>query len=179
MAETSFEWAYRFTLRGNALWRGEQGIHLPTKADPNPTKDGVTASTYEALGYKGSVLSMTEDERASIYQHFWDASHSKDVDQAGKPKLAVCHFVTFFNLRPMAATKILQRSCGMDTGVDGLWGPNTLGLVRSCDERTALVRYTGGLIRHYRALVDENPDLAPNLKGWELRVTAIQRELGI
>lgn len=192
MTDATFQQAYRFVLHGDTpkpgkpkLWAGEKGKHLPTRADPHPTLDGVIQDTYDAyrdrLGQaRQSVLLMEPEEREAIYRDFWHQSHAGKLEAMGKTRLAICHYTTFFNLPPAAANKILQRAIGATA--DGVVGPNTLDAAARADDLQAAVRYCGQLVRYYKQIAsDGGPDdrHAPNLNGWLLRVTAIQKEVGL
>jgi len=186
-----WQWSYRFVLygdtprKGEKLWRGEQGRHDPTTADPNPTLDGVTQRAFEAFtGQPGaSVFDMTDDQRRDIYyQNYWLPSGAGKIAAMDKPKLALCHFVTAVNTGMKPAAKMLQRAVrapAFPLVVDGAIGPKTLDAIADVEDREAATKYTGQLVRHYRALAEAREDLRPNLKGWLLRVTAIQREIGL
>lgn len=192
MADTMFRRAYQFVLYGDTpppgkskLWRGEQGAHKASHADPNDTLDGVIQTTYDAYRASGwlapqSVFQMNPAEREAIYRDYWQDSRAAEVEGAGKPMLALVHFATYFNLPPREAVKLLQRS--VDASPDGALGPKTLAAVTASEDRQAAVRYCGHLVRYYKRIAtDAGPGdrHAPNLAGWLLRVSAIQRELGL
>ena len=117
--EEMYEWSYRFLIygdtprRGEKLWRGEQGKHTPTEADPNPTLNGVTQNAYDTYRGEGghSVFEMTETEQRDIYyRNYWLKSRAGQLAAMDKPKLALCHFVTSVNTGMKPAAKMLQRA---------------------------------------------------------------------
>ena len=189
--EATFQWAYQFLIygdtprKGEKLWRGEQGRHDPTAADPHPTLNGVTQRAYEAFrGDSGhSVMAMTPAEQETIYyRNYWLASSAGKLAAMDKPNLALCHFVTAVNTGLKPAAKMLQRAIrneSLHVEADGIIGPKTLDACLAADDHEASVKYTGQLVRFYRALVTGRPELAANLKGWQLRTSAIQREIGL
>lgn len=177
--EAAFQRSYKAMLYGDRLWRGEQGKHFPSKADVNPTLNGVTQKAFTDLGYPGNVMDMTPEQQEAIYRRYWQDGKSDKLATLGFGNLALAHHFTFFNTSPKSAMKILQRAVGMK-GPDGIFGPRTLDAIAAVEnERDAIVRYCGILIRFYRDICVEKPHLAPNLKGWEARVDFIQRATGL
>lgn len=189
--DETFDWALHFLIygdtprKGEQLWRGEQGKSVPRPSDVNPTLDGVTQRAYDA--YRGesghSVYEMIPAERDAIYhRNYWLPSGAGKLAAMDKPNLALCHFVTAVNTGMKPAAKMLQRAVRSAThqiAADGMIGPKTLDACLAADDHDAAVKYTGQLIRHYRAIAAGRPDLAPNLPGWILRTTALQREIGL
>lgn len=185
--DETFDWCYQFTLHGDSpipgkpkLWRGEIGDHRPSVADSHPTRNGVTQEAYDAHRLSSgqvarSVFAMEPSEQSAIYRDYFDRSHAGKLAALDKPKLALCHFATFFNTRPVKANQILQRAVqnGVKLTIDGVIGPKTLDAVATVDDREGAIRYIGQLLRFYRSLG------GPNLAGWTLRVQAIQREVGV
>ena len=197
-----WRWSYYFCLhgdtprRGEKLWAGEQGAHHPTPADVHPTLNGVTQDTYDAFrdaqdAPRRSVFDMVEAEQEAIYRdRYWLPSGAGKLAAMEKPKLALCHFVTQVNMvgpndtlfRPDEPARMLQRSVTSDAHqltIDGSIGPKTLDACLAASDHDAAVKYTGQLVRRYRAIATARPHLAPNLKGWLLRTSAIQREIGL
>jgi lysozyme family protein len=192
--DETWRWAYHFCLygdtprRGEKLWAGEQGKSLPRASDVNPTLNGVTQATYDAFrdaqeAPRQPVFAMVDAEQGAIYRDgYWLPSGAGKLAAMDKPKLALCHFVTAVNTGRRPAIKMLQRAVRNETlqvAADGIIGPRTLDACLAADDHDAAVKYTGQLVRHYRAIAAARPDLAPNLKGWCLRVSAIQREIGL
>lgn len=176
MTVPDFARAYRFT-------RSQEGGYWPGgSSDPNPTDRGVRQDTYTQFRVDHSehprdVREMTEDECRTIYEGYWFRSHA---DQMPTSEVALCHFDMAFNAGERAAAEMLQRVVGVT--VDGQIGPRTLAAVREAardDHKALLVRLTGARASRFRRLADKRPELAPNLKGWLRRVSAVQKELGI
>ena len=189
--DETFDWALHFLIdgdtprKGEKLWRGEQGKSVPRPSDPNPTMDGITQQAYDR--HRGeadhSVYEMTPGERDAIYfLDYWQPSGAGKLAAMDKPNLALCHFVTAVNTGLTPAAKMLQRAVRPAVGellVDGKIGPKTLDACLAADDHEAAVKYTGQMVRHYRAIAAGRPDLAENLPGWLLRTTALQREIGL
>ena len=177
MTAPDFPRAYRFT-------RQQEGGYWPGGAsDPNPTDRGVTQKVYTQFRidhgeHPRDVREMTEDECRIIYEGYWFRSHA---DQMPTAEVALCHFDMAFNAGEGAAAEMLQRVVGA-VPVDGKIGPKTLQATQQAaqDDHTALlVRLTGARASRFRRLAERRPELAPNLKGWLRRVSAIQKEVGI
>ena len=126
---------------------------------------------------------MVGAEQEAIYRdRYWLPSGAGKLAAMEKPKLALCHFVTAVNTGLKPAAKMLQRAVRNETlqvAADGIIGPLTLDACLAADDHDAAVKYTGQLVRHYRAIAAGRPDLAPNIPGWMRRVSAIQREIGL
>lgn len=176
MTAPDFDRAYRFT-------RGQEGGYWPGGAsDPNPTDRGVTQRVYDQFRVDRSeaprpIREMTEEECRIIYEDYWHRAHA---DQMPSADVALCHFDMAFNAGVEAAAELLQRVVG--TPVDGRIGPQTLGAVRQAamdDHKALLVRLTGARVGRYRRLAERRPNLAPNLKGWLNRVSALQKAVGL
>ena len=185
--QEAYQWASYFLLKGDTpkagrrkLWYGEQGRHDPTPADPHPTLNGITQEAYTAAGFAGSVMDMTPAEQDDIYRDYWKRCWANELALKGLCKFALAHYATAFNMGNHAASELLQRAAGMrNQDLDGIMGPRTLKAAAAVAERELLVKYTGNLVTRYQKIAEQHPEKAPNLKGWLLRVEAIQRETGI
>lgn len=174
MADPStFLWIYRFTHR----W--ERGDHHPTLADPNPTHDGVTQRTWDALaqahGWRQcSVFDLTDDEVTQVFKVIWDQCKAP-----GLPRIvAAAHFDFSVNTSGPRANQTLQRAIG-GVEVDGVIGPQTLAAANTKPPFDVAKRYMGFREAEYKALAEEHPNLAPNLKGWLNRCTDLRDYLGL
>ena len=183
----AYTWAAGFLLKGDTakpgrqkLWYGEQGRHDASPADPHDTLNGITQEAYDAAGFSGSVFGMTPAQQGDIYHDYWQRSWANEIALKGLSKLALCHYATAFNAGYRQAGELLQRSAGMrGADLDGIVGRHTLQAVAAAPEREQLVKYTGALAHRYRRIAELHPSKAPNLRGWMLRVEAIQREVGL
>lgn len=175
----------------------EGGSFHPTRTsyDKNPTKWGITQSTYNAYGYPGSVYDITEDQ--------WDAIFEK-----GFWRKAGCHLWPepldlviadpAFNSGPKQALRFLQR--GVQATPDGVFGPQTLRMVQAAcatpkDVAGLCIRVQGQRIRFYKDLYQKSvtaqqawdaaevkegdrPTLAP-ISVWLGRVDRLGKAIGL
>jgi lysozyme family protein len=171
--DSDFLWIYRFTAR----W--ERGDHHPTLADPNPTHDGVTQRTWDALakayGWRQcSVFDLTPAEVIGVFRVIWTQSKALQLPRL----LAGAHFDFSVNTSGPRANQTLQRAIG-GVDVDGVIGPQTLAAALSKPSIEVTRRYMGFREQEYRELAENKPHLKPNLKGWLNRCTDLREYLGL
>lgn len=170
--ENDYQWALAFTMK----W--EKGIHRPTLADVNPTKDGITQRFYDALTlHKGlpakSVYDLTPEEIAACYRTIWVGCKADKM-----PRLVACvHFDCSVNMSGPRANRVLQRALGVVA--DGLIGPKTLVQAGSQKPLDVARRQLQWRCAEYGDLVEAKPSLAPNLKGWINRCNDLRRYVGV
>ena len=174
MATTDgFEVALKFVLR----WEGGFVDH---PNDPGGrTNRGVTQTVYDAWRArqrlpKLDVKQIGDHEVAAIYHgDYWLPSGC----EALADQLALVQFDTAVNMGTKRAIRLLQGCAGC--GVDGSFGPATLGAVGTCDSGTLLKNYCDQREATYRRLAAKNPKLSVFLNGWLNRLNALRQEVGL
>lgn len=144
---------FRFALR----WLGpiEGGWWPGGPRDPNPTMRGVTQRVYDvfrtARGLPTqSVRHLSNDEHDAIYrEEYWLAGGCPTLPWP----LGLVHFDACVNHGVGRARKLLAKLAAS--------GPPTPG------------RYIALRRAFYRAIVDRNPNQAPNAPGWERRMVRL------
>jgi lysozyme family protein len=137
--------------------------------DPNPTMFGVTQSTYEAHGFRGSVRFITDEQRAKIYRNFWEACEADLFGILSAPLV----FDHAFNAGSLSAQKMVQRALGVPD--DGVFGPVTRKAIAAADDRFLAHRIVVERLISYDYISDK-PNLRPNLKTWVGRLTDYARK---
>jgi Putative secretion activating protein len=141
--------------KAKAFIRGEEGgAYHPTRKsyDPNPTKWGITQTTYNAYGYPGSVFDMTEDQWDAIFDKgFW----RKAGCQLWPEPLDIVIADPAFNAGPKQALRFLQRA--VQATPDGVFGPQTIAMVQAASAKpdgvtNLCIRVQGQRIRFYKDL---------------------------
>jgi len=100
--ETKFKKCFKFVLEkeGSKFVRVDGG-------SGESSKYGILQSTARALGYKGNIKDITQNEVERIYRKFWEQSGAASLSFP----LAVVHFDTYIN-NPASAKKLLEKSKG-------------------------------------------------------------------
>lgn len=96
-----------------------------------PTNQGITQTTWQALGYKGSVLNATDEQIAQCYHRLWAGLQVFDTSIGANrslfemmPELVdALAFQFFINVPPSAFLISLQAA--LLTEPDGRLGPKT------------------------------------------------------
>ncbi len=174
MPSDAFNNALPFILR----WEGGYVNH---PADPGgATNRGVTQKVYDtwrrARGQAPQdVRQLSDAEMQSIYDaNYWMPARC-DVLQH---RLDLAQFDTAVNMGIGRAVRFLQAAVGCE--VDGGFGPGTLKAVQECvDPATVLVNYCNERGAYYDRLVAANPKLAVFRKGWNNRLNALRKEVGL
>ncbi|HXV83035.1 MAG TPA: glycosyl hydrolase 108 family protein [Candidatus Binatia bacterium] len=173
MPSTAFEAALPFILR----WEGGFVDH---PNDPGGrTNKGVTQKVYNAWrrrqGLSQRDVKMIEhDEVLAIYEAgYWIPPR---CDLLGR-QLDLVQFDTAVNMGVGRAVRFLQQAVNCD--VDGDFGPATERAVVSCDLGDTIVKYCDVREAFYRNLARTKPNLAVFLKGWQNRLNALRREVGL
>ncbi|MDM0001795.1 glycosyl hydrolase 108 family protein [Variovorax sp. J22P240] len=174
MPSASFADSLPFILR----WEGGYVNH---PADPGgATNRGVTQKVYDAWRRKQGqsaqdVRQLSDDEMRSIYEaNYWRPARCDTLER----KLDVAHFDTAVNMGVGRAVRFLQAAMGCE--VDGGFGDGTLRAVQQCNDLAkALVSYCNEREAFYGRLVASNPKLAVFQKGWNNRLNALRKEVGL
>lgn len=169
IAEPLFQTALAKVLSYEGGWSNHRD-------DPGgPTNKGITLKTYEGAIEKGIIARperplmealkiISEDDVALIYHRlYWQRARCAALP----PALSVMHFDAAVNHGPGRAIRFLQAAAG--AVVDGEWGPETDGKVKTGKARELLARYRAVREAHYRAL-NHFPTFG---RGWMNRLTAI------
>src|SRR5216683_594257 len=124
----------------------EGGKHKADDRDPNDTNCGIIQSTWEGLGFRGSVLNATEVDIANAYNHLWHAGGAEVFDPATSQRRSIFEmmpepadtfaFQFYINVPPGSFRKALQGA--LKVTVDGSLGANTLRALEAIS-KTALV----------------------------------------
>jgi len=173
MSTASFAASLPFILR----WEGGYVNH---PADPGgATNRGVTQKVYDAWRRgKGQpaqdVRQLSDAEMRSIYESgYWLPARCDVLDR----KLDVVQLDTAVNMGVGRAVRFLQTAVG--TAVDGGFGDGTLKAVQRSDLAATLVKYCNTRESFYDDLVVKNPKLAVFRKGWQNRLNALRKEIGL
>lgn len=173
MPTAAFDAALPFVLR----WEGGYVDH---PADPGGrTNKGVTQRVYDAWRARGGLATqhvrlITDAEVNAIYaSDYWQPPRCDLLPS----KLDVVHFDTAVNMGVGRAVRFLQASVGC--GVDGAFGSGTAQAVAACNPREVLGAYCAARAEFYRLLVIRNPKLAAFQKGWNNRLQALRKEVGL
>lgn len=158
--------------------RWEKGIHHPTLADVNPTKDGITQRFYDAVAKQNgwrrvSVFDLTDPEIAMCYRLIWEQSKAIQM-----PRLLACvHFDCSVNMSGPRANRVLQRALGVMA--DGVIGPRTLEAAQKALAPEVAKRQIHWRRTEYSDLVAMKPILRTFLDGWINRTNALGRYIGV
>ncbi|MDM0047944.1 glycoside hydrolase family 108 protein [Variovorax sp. J22R115] len=174
MPTASFADSLPFILR----WEGGYVNH---PADPGgATNRGVTQKVYDAWRQKQGqsaqdVRQLSDAEMRSIYEtNYWRPARCDTLER----KLDVAHFDTAVNMGVGRAVRFLQAALGCQ--VDGAFGDGTLRAVQQCNDLAkTLVNYCNEREAFYDRLVVTNPKLAVFRKGWNNRLNALRKEVGL
>lgn len=164
----TFHSSYDFVL--NEL---EKGVHTPSLNDPNPTKDGITANTFRSYYPNDDLMLMTDDQRSTIYQAYYNQSRSGLL----LSPIDTIHFAFVFNAGFNPATICLQNA--LEVEADGIIGPNSLSainILNSSAFNMAIIKYkllNEQMIHYYNLAM--NPKLRDNLESWIGRLVKVSK----
>lgn len=154
MAE--FEIAVGLTLK-------HEGGYTPgLDGDPGgATNYGISQRAYPTK----DIQHLSKAEARDIYRHdYWLSLY----DQIGDQKIANALFDFGVNAGISRAVKTIQRAVGDILAgpfiADGVFGPDTLAAVNSCEPAHLLMRFTARRIDYYQSL--NKPQF---IKGWTAR----------
>ncbi|MGB1026643.1 MAG: glycoside hydrolase family 108 protein, partial [Rhodospirillaceae bacterium] len=120
------------------------------------------------------IRALTKDKAAFLFRvKFWRPAKCSEVARSS-PALAIKLFDTAVNTGVRQAVRLLQRAINASgvnkpISVDGLIGPQTLGMVRNLDPKRVLRALAREQEAFYVELVANNSDLGVFLKGWRRR----------
>jgi len=120
----------------------EAGKHKADANDPNDTNCGIIQSTWEGLGFRGSVFDASDADIANAYSSLWRQGGASvyDPETQGNRSLfelipepidSYC-FQFYINLPPRAFRMAFQNALGVK--IDGSLGPNTLYALARIDK---------------------------------------------
>lgn len=135
----------------------EGGKHIANDADPNDTNCGIIQSTWEGLGFRGSVLNASDADIASAYNSLWLHGGASVFDpETGGPRglfelmpdpVDAYAFQFYINIPPGEFRKALQGCLGVT--VDGSLGPATLRALALANKTTLLNALEEAQKQHY------------------------------
>jgi lysozyme family protein len=174
MSSDAFSSSLPFILR----W--EDG-YVNHPADPGgATNRGVTQKVYDtwrrAQGQPTQdVRQLSDAEMHRIYEgNYWRPARCDVLERM----LDLAQFDTAVNMGTGRAVRFLQAAVGCE--VDGGFGDGTLKAVKECsDLAKTLVNYCNERGGYYDRLVAANPKLAVFQKGWNNRLNALRKEVGL
>jgi lysozyme family protein len=174
MSSDAFNSSLPFILR----WEGGYVNH---PADPGgATNRGVTQKVYDtwrrAQGQPTQdVRQLSDAEMRSIYEaNYWRPARCDVLERM----LDLAQFDTAVNMGTGRAVRFLQAAVGCE--VDGGFGDGTHKAVKECkDLEKTLVNYCNERGAYYDRLVAANPKLAVFQKGWNNRLNALRKEVGL
>jgi len=173
MPSPAFAAALPFVLR----WEGGYVDH---PNDPGGrTNKGVTQKSYDGWRTRRGlpvqhVRQITDAEVHAIYEaDYWLPPRCELLSM----KLDIVQFDTAVNMGVGRAVRFLQASVGC--GVDGAFGDGTARAVADCDPRATLAKYCDVRADYYRRLIEKNPKLAVFRKGWNNRLQALRKQVGL
>jgi lysozyme family protein len=160
----------------------EGGFVNDPKDRGGATKYGITHGTLSrARGTPvttADVKALRITEAVSIYDvHYWHASGAKEIDDAGRPCLALCHLDAAVNHGPRRAILFLQEA--LDVSPDGRFGPITRAALDRSDEKQLVSRYLVIRAQFFRHIVAADQTQLKFLKGWLARCRHVARECGV
>lgn len=174
MPSAAFSRSLSFVLR----WEGGYVNHPDDRG--GATNRGVTQAVYDtwrrSQGQSPQDVRLLADaEMQAIYEaNYWRAARC-DVLAEG---LDLAHFDTAVNMGVGRAVRFLQATVGCT--VDGGFGDGTLKAVQGCaDVGKALVNYCDRRGRFYTDLVAAKPSQTVFLKGWNNRLNALRKAVGL
>jgi lysozyme family protein len=139
---------------------------------------GITQDFLASHGLPSTVEDVKELTRAgaiNLYRlYFWSPMRLAEItDQT----LAAKVFDLGVNQGPGTSAELLQQAANDNTGgeglkVDGKIGSLTIVCANECDPVKLLAALRVHAAAHYRKIAAENPELAPNLKGWLIRLAS-------
>jgi len=120
------------------------------------------------------VRQLADAEMRSIYEaNYWQPARCDALDR----KLDVVQFDTAVNMGVGRAVRFLQAA--VNSPVDGAFGDGTLKAVQRSDLAATLIKYCNTRESFYNDLVVKNPKLAVFRKGWQNRLNALRKEIGL
>lgn len=118
----------------------------------------------------------TKAEARRIYEEdYWKPIRGDDL-AAIDPNIATAVMDTAVLFGVKRASQMLQRAVG--ASVDGVIGPQTLGMVRQADKRKVLESIARNRIFLHERRVDEKPDQGKFINGWINRARRVAK-LGV
>lgn len=135
----------------------EGGKHKANDRDANDTNCGIIQSTWEGLGFRGSVLNASDSDIASAYNSLWTHGGASVFDPETNAPRSLFEmmpepadafaFQFYINVPPTAFRKALQGVLGVI--VDGSLGPNTLRALAKLDKTVLVNRLEAAQRQHY------------------------------
>lgn len=152
---------------------GMEGGYVDHPADPGgKTRYGVTEAVARKHGYTGSMRSFPLDLAVKIYaQDYWNPF---DLDTIPSHEVAELLFDMAVNMGGRGMALVAQRAVSyrVPIAVDGAWGPQTLGAVRSLASRyedNLLGALKGERWRYYLGIIQRKPSSRAFIWGWAKR----------
>ena len=143
------------------------------------TNFGVTQAVYDAYRAeknlpKQDVKIISNEEVSDIYlTEYWNPSHAGSAQHP----LDTVIFDCSVNSGVGRAIKTLQQALGLT--VDGLFGPNTLKAVQSCDAHVTSEKFLDIRCKFYDAIDVANPSQLKFEKGWHNRIQTLKTAEGL
>jgi lysozyme family protein len=135
----------------------EGGKHKANAADPNDTNCGIIQSTWEGLGYRGSVLNASDGDIANCYHHLWSSGGTSVYDaQTGQSRsifdmlpepVDAFAFQFYINVPPGTFRRSLQAALRVTP--DGSFGSKTLFALEKMPKEELLARLEMEQRQHY------------------------------
>ena len=154
------------------ILRHEGGFVNHPRDPGGATNFGITQNTYNnwlrSQGHQQrSVRHITQEEVASIYKEgFWDTVRGDFLPDG----VAYCVFDASVNSGPGRAIRWLQTVVG--ARVDGVIGPETLGMVREMNSQALINTYCNNRLAFMRRL----PHWDAFGRGWSRRVSEVRSQ---
>lgn len=157
-----------------------EGGYVNHPNDPGgETNKGIIKTEYDKYRHSKnlplqSVKLITEDEVQEIYfNNYW----VKNFCDQMPVKIALIHFDTSVNCGVRQAGKFLQRALGVSD--DGFIGPATLKKLKEVKDTIGLNNLSSNYLNqrknYYIIISEKNPKLKVFLKGWNNRVSALEK----
>ena len=180
--QTAFDKAHEFTAR----WEGgyvdnpndpggatNYGISLAflrsqAKSDADINKDG-------SIDKKDIKALTKEDAKRLLKKCFWDVLDLDRLVDAGKPRMAAVLYDTAMNMGAAFARKMGQKA--VKTVADGIWGAKTWEAFKAADDFASAMEMCRIRKERYAQIVAGKTSLKVFLKGWNNRVTSLERFL--
>lgn len=140
----------------------EGGKHKANIIDPNDTNCGIIQSTWEGLGFRGSVFNASDADVASAYHSLWSRGGASVYDsQTGGSRslfelipepVDAFAFQFYINVPPRIFKEALQLA--LSVPIDGSMGPKTLSALARIDKDNLLYALAHVQKFHYHAVAD-------------------------
>ena len=135
----------------------EGGKHKGDDRDSNDTNCGIIQSTWEGLGFRGSVLNASDADIANAYNVLWRTGGANVYDIETKANRSIFEltpepvdafaFQFYINVPPAAFRMAFQAALGVK--VDGSFGPITLKALGLMNKTTLLESLRDVQTEHY------------------------------